>query len=74
VISKEVPFAGLPAEPVGFTADDLERAWVAGQPALVALRPDTPHLIATGSDHYVHVRQPALVEAMVDIVAGRADR
>jgi pimeloyl-ACP methyl ester carboxylesterase len=74
VVSKDLPFAGLPADPVGFTAEDLERAWVAGQPALVALRPNTPHLIATGSDHYVHVRQPDLVEAMVDIVAGRAVR
>lgn len=74
VISKDLPFAGLPADPVGFSADDLERAWVAGQPFLVALRPDTPRLIATGSDHYVHIRQPDLVEAMVDIVAGRAVR
>lgn len=42
--------------------------------ALVALRPNTPHLIATGSDHYIHVRQPDLVAAMVDIVAGRSIR
>ncbi len=74
VISKELPFAGLPENPPGFTADDLENAWAAGQPNLVALRPNTPHLIATGSDHYVHVRQPDLVEAMVDIVAGRSVR
>lgn len=74
VISKDLPFAGLPADPVGFTAEDLENAWAAAQPHLVALRPDTPHLIATGSDHYIHVRQPDLVEAMVDIVAGRSVR
>jgi pimeloyl-ACP methyl ester carboxylesterase len=74
VISKDLPFAGLPADPVGFSAGDLERAWNAGQPFLVALRPNTPDLIATGSDHYIHVRQPDLVEAMVDIVAGRTIR
>lgn len=74
VISKDLPFAGLPADPVGFSADDLEQAWNAGQPFLLALRPNTPHLIATGSDHYIHVRQPDLVEAMVDIVAGRTIR
>jgi len=74
VISKDLPFAGLPADPVGFSAGDLEQAWNAGQPFLIALRPNTPALIATGSDHYVHVRQPDLVEAMVDIVAGRAGR
>ena len=74
VISKDLPFAGLPADPVGFSGADLERAWTAGQPFLVALRPNSPQLIATGSDHYVHIRQPDLVEAMVDIVAGRAVR
>jgi len=74
VISKDLPFAGLPADPVGFSAGDLEQAWNAGQPFLIALRPNTPALIATGSDHYVHVRQPDLVEAMVDIIAGRAGR
>ncbi|MET0672256.1 MAG: hypothetical protein ABWY37_02060 [Microbacterium pygmaeum] len=62
------------ADPVGFTAQDLEDAWAAAQPHLVALRPNTPHLIATGSDHYIHVRQPDLVAAMVDIVAGRSIR
>lgn len=74
VISKDLPFEGLPADPVGFGAGDLEGAWAAGQPLLVALRPNSPQLIATGSDHYVHIRQPDLVEAMVDIVAGRAVR
>jgi pimeloyl-ACP methyl ester carboxylesterase len=74
VISKVEPFAGLPPDPAGFTAADLERAWLAGQPYLVELAPGTPHVLATGSDHYVHVHQPDLVEAMVDIVAGRADR
>lgn len=74
VITKGEPFQGLPDSPVGFTAADLETAWVAGQSYLVALRPNTPHLIATGSDHYIHVRQPDLVEAMVDIVANRAIR
>ncbi len=74
VISKQLPFAGLPDKPVGFTAADLERAWIAGQPKLIALRPNAPHLVATGSDHYIHVRQPDLVEAMVDIIAGRSIR
>lgn len=74
VLTKGEPFQGLPDNPVGFTADDLESAWSAGQPYLTALRPDTPQLIANGSDHYIHVRQPDLVEAMVDIVADRTIR
>jgi pimeloyl-ACP methyl ester carboxylesterase len=72
VISKTEPFAGLPASPEGFTQEDLERNWLAGEVALVALRPQTPHVLATGSDHYVQVHQPDLVVAVVDLVRDRA--
>lgn len=43
----------------------LEKAWPPAQRALVALRPQTPHLPAAGSDPYV------LAIAAVRLVAGR---
>jgi pimeloyl-ACP methyl ester carboxylesterase len=60
VISKGRPFelpAGLPA----WLPDTLERAWTTGQQQLAQLLPETHHLIATNSSHYVQIEQPHLV-------------
>ena len=38
---------------------------------LPALEPGTPHMIATGSDHYIQVREPGLVIAATRLVIGR---
>ena len=38
------------------------------------LEPGTPHVIATGSDHYIQVHDPDLVAEMVRLVIGRAGK
>jgi pimeloyl-ACP methyl ester carboxylesterase len=71
VISKTEPFP-LPADVRGFTAADLERTWRRTQAALAALVPNTPHVVAEGSDHYIQVREPDLVTATIVLVLDRA--
>jgi hypothetical protein len=39
---------------------------------LIALRPRTPHLIATGSDHFIPLHQPGLVVAGVRVAMQRS--
>ncbi|MFJ3977413.1 alpha/beta fold hydrolase [Streptomyces sp. NPDC090021] len=71
VLSKTEPFAAPPTMDKGLLAK-LEKAWPTAQRALVALRPQTPHLSATGSDHYVRLHDPDLTIAAVRLVADRA--
>ncbi len=70
VLSKTEPF------PIPDSAADigsiLERAWPVAQEDLVALGTDTPHVIATGSTHYIQVEQPDLVADSALVVIGRA--
>lgn len=73
VLTKTEPFAGLPANPEGFTVDDLEQAWTLGARDLVALGTQTPQWLVTGSDHYVQVHQPDLVAEAARLVIGRTD-
>jgi hypothetical protein len=44
------------------------------QDLLVGLRPRTPHVVATGSDHDVQLRDPDLTIATVRLVLERARR
>ena len=68
VISKGRPFELPPGLPAWLPAT-LERAWTAGQQQLAELLPDTPHLIATNSSHYVQIEQPQLViDSIVEVV------
>lgn len=71
VLSKTERFP-LPADVQGFTSDDLEQAWTRTQAALAVLLPNTPHIIAQGSDHYIQVREPDLVTAAIVLVLDRA--
>ncbi|MFC9824126.1 alpha/beta fold hydrolase [Streptomyces erythrochromogenes] len=71
VLSKTEPFAA-PATMSKDLLAKLETAWPKAQQALVALRPQTPHLLATGSDHYVQIHDPDLTTAAVRLVADRA--
>ena len=75
VISKSRPFEIPPGLPAWLPAA-LEGAWAAGQRELVQLLPNTPHLIATHSSHYVQIEQPKLVidsiRELVDAVRGRS--
>lgn len=73
VISKTEPFP-LPPDVSGFTPEQLEQVWTQAQDQLTALEPDTPHVVATGSDHYVQVRQPDVVIAAARLVIHRAAR
>ncbi|MFJ3584180.1 alpha/beta fold hydrolase [Streptomyces sp. NPDC090127] len=71
VLSKTEPFAAPPTMSKALLAK-LEASWPKAQQALVALRPQTPHLLATGSDHYVQLHDPDLTTAAIRLVVGRA--
>jgi hypothetical protein len=53
-------------------AATIERVWLAAALNLVALRPQTPHIMVTGSDHYIQVHQPDLVAAAADLLVQRS--
>ncbi|WKD30618.1 alpha/beta fold hydrolase [Streptomyces xanthophaeus] len=70
VLSKTEPFAAPPGAPEDLLAS-LERAWPQVQQKLVELGSQTPHFLATGSDHYVQVHDPDLTISAVRLVVGR---
>jgi pimeloyl-ACP methyl ester carboxylesterase len=72
VLSKTEPFP-LPQSAKGVPATKLERIWNEIQDQLVTLEPNTPHIIATGSDHYIQVCQLDLVIAATRLVTARAE-
>ncbi len=59
VLSKTEPFATAPGVPASLRAT-FERVWPLAQNTLVGLEPQTPHILATGSDHYVQIHDPDL--------------
>ncbi|WP_327426646.1 alpha/beta fold hydrolase [Streptomyces sp. NBC_01236] len=71
VLSKTEPFAA-PAGTSKQLLARLEAAWPRVQQTLVDLAPQTPHLLATGSDHYVQVHDPDLTISAIRLVVGRA--
>ncbi|SPM33627.1 hypothetical protein MRAB57_1431 [Mycobacterium rhizamassiliense] len=71
VLARTEPFL-IPPTVTPEQGANLERAWAAGASALVALRPQTPRILATGSDHFVQIHQPDLVVATVGLVNARA--
>jgi pimeloyl-ACP methyl ester carboxylesterase len=73
VLSKTEPFP-VPAGEKGFSPARLQKVWNQTQNELPALEPGTPHMIATGSDHYIQVRAPDLVIAATRLVLGRTRR
>lgn len=71
VLSKTEPFAAAPSvSPLVRT--ELEHAWPQVQNTLVALQPQTPHLLATGSDHYVQIHDPDLTISAIQLTLDRA--
>jgi len=52
----------------------VERFWPEAAQDLVKLEPDTPHIFATGSDHYIQMHQPDLVIQSIWLVIERAKR
>lgn len=70
VLSKTEPFATAPGAPKNVTTR-LEQVWPAVQQALVGLEPQTPHVFATGSDHYVQIHDPDLTISVIHLILDR---
>lgn len=68
VLSKTEPFPVPATNPVG---PRLEKVWPEQQQDFVGLRPNTPHTIATGSDHYIQVSNPDIVSDTALLVIQR---
>jgi pimeloyl-ACP methyl ester carboxylesterase len=71
VVTKTEPFPLPSGAPAGL-GPTLDRVWPEGALKLVALRPQTPHTFATGSDHYIQVHQPDLVMATTGLLIDRS--
>ncbi|WP_205875713.1 alpha/beta fold hydrolase [Mycobacterium camsae] len=71
VLTRTKPFI-IPPDLPADTGEKLEQAWRDATTDLVALRPQTPRISATGSDHFVQIHQPDLVTASVDLVIQRS--
>lgn len=71
VLTRTEPFA-IPGTVPAEQGAHLEQAWRDATSDLIALRPQTPHLIATGSDHFIQLHQPDLVVAAVRLVLQRS--
>lgn len=61
VISHGRPFELPPELPGGLTPSVIEHAWTHAQAVLARLTPDTVHLIAKDSSHYIQLSKPDLV-------------
>jgi hypothetical protein len=71
VISKTEPFATAPGTPKDLKRK-LEHVWPQVQSALVNLEPLTPHIFATGSDHYVEINDQDLTISVIKLILDRA--
>jgi pimeloyl-ACP methyl ester carboxylesterase len=71
VLSRTEAF-GIPATVPPEQGAKLEQAWQQGTSDLIALRPQTPHVFATGSDHFVQIHQPDVVVAAVGLAMQRS--
>jgi hypothetical protein len=49
----------------------LDEVWPFVQAELVPLRPQTPHIFATGSGHYVQMQDPDLTIATIRLTVNR---
>ncbi|QLL07658.1 alpha/beta fold hydrolase [Mycobacterium vicinigordonae] len=71
VLTRTEPFR-VPSDVSPDKSAKLEEAWRAAAARLVELRPQTPHIVATGSDHFIQVQQPDLVTVAVGLVIQRS--
>jgi pimeloyl-ACP methyl ester carboxylesterase len=74
VLTKTEPFQTTLPPPAGLTVEEINRLYEDAQADLVALRPNTPHTIATGDAHYIQWQSPDLVVSATDLVDGRSAR
>lgn len=72
VLTRTEPFA-IPGTVAPEEGAKLEQAWRDASADLIALRPQTTHLIATGSDHFIQLHQPDVVAAGVRLAVQRSD-
>ena len=73
VMSKTEPFATAPGVSPAILGR-LEEVWPLVGDELVKLEPQTPHIFATGSDHYVQIHNPDLTIATIRLVLERVRR
>jgi pimeloyl-ACP methyl ester carboxylesterase len=71
VLTRTEPFT-VPPDLSAEKSGKLEQAWRDATSDLVGLRPQTPHIHATGSDHMIQIHQPDLVAAAVGLVIQRS--
>ena len=75
VLTKTEPFRILPGSlPSGLTLSDIDKGYNDAQGYLVDLAPTTPHVFATGSEHYIQLSQPDLVTNITRLIIDRAVR
>jgi pimeloyl-ACP methyl ester carboxylesterase len=70
VMSKTEPFATAPGVSPAILRR-LEEVWPLVGEELVKLEPQTPHIFATGSDHYVQIHAPDLTTATIRLILKR---
>jgi pimeloyl-ACP methyl ester carboxylesterase len=70
VMSKTEPFATAPGVSPAILSK-LEEVWPLVGNALVTLEPQTPHIFATGSDHYVQIHDPDLTVSTIRLIVER---
>jgi pimeloyl-ACP methyl ester carboxylesterase len=70
VMSKTEPFAISPTAPQDLVTK-VDEVWPLVQAELVPLRPQTPHIFATGSSHYVQIQDPDLTIATIRLIVNR---
>lgn len=73
VLTKTAPFRIPPGSlPAGITLSEIDGAYERAQDYFVALSPSTPHVLATGSEHYIQLSQPDLVIKATELVIARS--
>jgi pimeloyl-ACP methyl ester carboxylesterase len=73
VLTKTEPFRIQPGSlPTGITLPEIDNAYQSAQNDLMTLAPTTPHIFATGSEHYIQLSQPDLVIDATLLVLSRA--
>jgi pimeloyl-ACP methyl ester carboxylesterase len=60
--------------PRGLTVRQIDEAYNSAQDDLVRLAPATPHIFATGSEHYIQLSQPDLVIVTTQLLMRRVHR
>lgn len=73
VMSKTEPFQTAPGVSEAILTK-LEQVWPPVQDELVTLEPQSPHILATGSDHYVQIHDPDLTIKAIELIFDRVTR